>query len=1156
LSFAEQILRELRRFFDPLEDAVSSPAGLKAFLAEFGHDVAIADAQAASGGLSSLNGALGQVVAALGEPDREEDDPPPAAPEELQTEEIVLLGDAARGIFTGLRDLPQLLPATAATQTLFLEIWDYLSAQYAFERAPALYRVLVLLGVIELDTLVPGVHPEARDVAYLRRRLHWDRAGLFLKDPAALMRDVYGWTTAEFDAAALLTRLADVLEEFGIITTIRDPDPALRSRFLPPAGPLASSIALELPLVQERAEEEEALVELGLLAMPIKGDSATDTGIGLMPYATGAVAPTRPISADGSLKIASKVSGAIAGTVVFAVRPSGPKVEAGIAALAANASLSVDLTKTPLAPATSLFLLGEPGKTRLEAGSVVLSAGADATTAGDGDVFVAAGIGRVKLVVEPGEDGLLAALLSGPVEAEAGDVVLGWRPGRGIYFERSAGLSLRIPINVDVGSVLRLRELGVALLFDSPPQVEVDVSGDLTVGPLMLGVERLGIKLRIIEDSDGILGKYGVDAGIKAPTGYLASLDGGPFQGGGALSVQDHEYRGMLALQFESFGLSAFGILTTRLPTGQQTFSFLAAIFGELDIQLGFGFRLTGIGGLLGIHRTANVDALREVLATGRLDGLLFPREPVQDAAVILQDLATVFPAKTGQHLFGPAARIAWGTPALIQGKLGLVLELGREKRLVILGAVEAFLPSHDAAIVFFSLDFIGTVEFATGAIDFRGTLKNSRILTWPVSGEAAVQTGWGESAGLVASIGGLHPSFPTPAGFPNLARLTINFATDNPSLTLQAYMALTLNSVQAGASASLYVRGPKIRFVGRFEVEGWVGFDALITFDPFAFDVALRLGLRLLLDGDVLCGISGDLRLTGPNEYVIRGRVSVDVCGVGVGVGVNHRWGDKVAEIVNQVSGLDVLRRVLQNAKGIEPVASSTLRGGVAYAEDDPSDATVVRLDPSGGLRFVQRELPLAVRLDHVGSSRLSDGLNEFDLELTDVDGDPILGSVEQGDFAAGVFFDLSEGERLSGDPFVRHKRGVRLHAADVLECDVGTAEDIDDEYETVFLGEEPTSNQVLLDAVRPPAEWLRYVAAATEPSNPSFVPKEQTAGAIGVRPKEAIVAAAAVSTGGVRPRLAEGAVISGAHASLRRRFPGARIVASHLSTAGGEPL
>ena len=370
-----------------------------------------------------------------------------------------------------------------------------------------------------------------------------------------------------------------------------------------------------------------------------------------MPYSTGAVSPTRSISADGSLKIAAQLSGTIAGAAVFTVRPSGPGVEAGLSAVAANAAISVDLNKTPLPPATSMLLLGEAGATRLEARSAVLSVGADVMTTGAGDLFVAAGVGGLKLVIEPSEDGLLAALLSGPVEVDGGDVVLGWRPGRGIYFERSAGLSLRLPIDVNIGSVLKLHELGVGLLLDSPPAIEIDVSGELTVGPLLLGVERLGIKLRVVEDPDGILGKYGIDVGLKAPTGYLASLGAGPFRGGGALSVQEHDYRGMLALEFESFGLAAFGILTTRLPSGTRAFSFVATIFGELDIQLGFGFRLTGVGGLLGINRTADVDALRDVLASGRLDGLLFPPEPLQDPMVILEDLATVFPAKPGQHL-------------------------------------------------------------------------------------------------------------------------------------------------------------------------------------------------------------------------------------------------------------------------------------------------------------------------------------------------------------------------------------------------------------------------------------------------------------------------------------------------------------------------
>ena len=38
--------------------------------------------------------------------------------------------------------------------------------------------------------------------------------------------------------------------------------------------------------------------------------------------------------------------------------------------------------------------------------------------------------------------------------------------------------------------------------------------------------------------------------------------------------------------------------------------------------------------------------------------------------------------------LFGPMARIAFSQPPLIEGKLGIVLEVGSEFRLLILGAI------------------------------------------------------------------------------------------------------------------------------------------------------------------------------------------------------------------------------------------------------------------------------------------------------------------------------------------------------------------------------------------------------------------------------------------------------------------------------------
>ena len=63
------------------------------------------------------------------------------------------------------------------------------------------------------------------------------------------------------------------------------------------------------------------------------------------------------------------------------------------------------------------------------------------------------------------------------------------------------------------------------------------------------------------------------------------------------------------------------------MPDGAKGFSLVVIIFAEgfAPIQLGFGFALTGIGGLLAINRTFDEEALRAGLKNHTLDSVLFP---------------------------------------------------------------------------------------------------------------------------------------------------------------------------------------------------------------------------------------------------------------------------------------------------------------------------------------------------------------------------------------------------------------------------------------------------------------------------------------------------------------------------------------------------
>jgi len=119
-------------------------------------------------------------------------------------------------------------------------------------------------------------------------------------------------------------------------------------------------------------------------------------------------------------------------------------------------------------------------------------------------------------------------------------------------------------------------------------------------------------------------------------------------------------YAGALAVQLQRVAVRALGILDTRLPGGQRGFSLLVMLSASFSpgIQLGFGIMLTGVGGLVGVNRRIEVDALRERFAAGTAARILNPPDPGRALVTQLTELAAVFPPAEGVVVVGPTVQL------------------------------------------------------------------------------------------------------------------------------------------------------------------------------------------------------------------------------------------------------------------------------------------------------------------------------------------------------------------------------------------------------------------------------------------------------------------------------------------------------------------
>jgi len=900
------------------------------------------------------------------------------------------------------------------------ELFDVLFASYLLRRAPLLYQCLTLLTVVT-NEVIPQVveNGVVIRVPKTRNRFNPDQLLALIHDPVHTLAAVYmpNGLSAQADVNAATTllfpRLVDVLKSAGAQAMVgRGGSPAQ-------LGPDEEArLASVLTAVWQLSLSPGALLSLGASTKLV---SAAEHGPGIF------IAPFGDLdlqTAFGRWLLEVLTTAKVGG---FLVRRDG--VDLVPLSGSTSTGLSVTATLTRVGAGDQALLVGSTGGSRLEIGRLLIKATADIEAAG-ASFGIESQVSSAALVIQPGDgDGFLKSIFPTPIKASF-DLSIGWSSSRGLYFGGGTGLDVTLPFNRSILGVLTLR--GVHLLV-SPKQsairFQLAASVAVELGPVTASVEKTGMGADLsFPSGGGNLGNADLSVAFKLPDGVALAISAPSVSGSGFLQFDSSngQYLGEISLTVGQVSIQAIGVLTTRTAAGGSGYSLVVlASAGFPPVELGFGFDLVGLGGLIGVNRTVDTPSLQALARAGSLDNLMFPTDLKHKAPQVAASLATTFPPTEGHFIVGPAVRLSWGTSGILDAQIGVYFELTDSGggitllRVALLGWMHLTLPNAKAPVTDITLDVLGSVDLPAKMLSIDASLMKSKIAGFTLTGQAALRATWGTNPAFVLAIGGFNPHFAAPAGFPALARVALSIGDKDPRLRMTAYLALTSNTLQLGAAADLYASA------GPAAVKALLSFDAFIQYKPFGLVVDLSIAASVLFDGNPLLTLLLDLHIIGPDPWHVTGSASFQILFWTVSVPINLTVGTPPPVQLPQRVDLDgnleaAIHDVHSWQIGAPPGSGSVVVRGLPAA--DPG------VHPLATLTLRERAVPLGLRITRYGPDLL-DAPCMYDIVNPQIAGTPDQNVSPISDyFAPAQFNSMTDHEKLSSPSFQLMTAGLNF--------------------------------------------------------------------------------------------------------------------------------
>jgi hypothetical protein len=547
--------------------------------------------------------------------------------------------------------------------------------------------------------------------------------------------------------------------------------------------------------------------------------------------------------------------------------------------------------------------------------------------------------------------------------------------------------------------------------------------------------------------------------GLLPASGVVGELDVGPARVTGAFVVDpdDAGATGHLALATASFTAGALG----RVEMGAQGITFIAILGARFmpGIQVGFGFEVSGLGGVIGVNVSVDADELRRRLADGTALNLFFPADP-NAREQLLPAARDIFRPRAGSVVAGPSAELTWlqvDGKSMLRLSIVTLLELPHARvRVLGRGVVEV------PPMVSLRLDVAGEIDAPRGFYAADLVVVEGRIMgLFRAAGTAALRVSTATPPYTVFTLGGFYPGYRVEVpGLPAQQRLSFGPNLPLPiTFRFEGYLAFTGGTFQAGARYEIGFD------VSVLSAHGFLSFDAIVQLDPFHLTVKLTGGVDVEALGVDFAGVDFHGTLDAPGPVVVAGRIRVKFLGATAGwndrfvLGNDRRPPDRGA--IEDLAAVVAETVIPQNVSG---------RGGsdphVRIAAPSRDGAMAI-IHPLGAVRWSQDVVPLEIEVQRARGQRLaSPRMITVSTEEVGATTDGVTAA-----FAPATFRDADRDALLTLPAYEQLTSGVELPLS--LDEDAGTISSVTMEYDEVYRTD---------DVLRVPSLLLLVTAALRE--------------------------------------------------------------------------